>query len=315
MKGNANIIYIICCIVLVLTVQISCKNNKSSVDENSTVDKPAREIKLVEVPSMMTDPESRSKYASEHYWDDFDFNDSTYLGNRKAMNDHMGIYFFVLANTTQDAIDKPISSFVSKFFRGNATLRSYFLDAIESALYDPNSEIRNEALYIAFLKSFVGSGDVDFSLKEKYTFQLELALKNRPGAMALDFKYIDRDNRVSSLRKTNGKYILLFFYEPGCPSCKSTKQGIKESAVFKEIGSNLTYLAIYTGEDYNEWKEDLGSFPSEWIVAHDIGQELVNDKLYDLRASPTMYLLDSTHKVLLKDPDLFQLNNYLSTLL
>ena len=301
--------------MFVLPILISCKSGNKNSAEDGMVKMEAREIKLVEVPPMMTDPESRSKYASEHFWDDFDFNDSTYLGNRKKMNEHMSTYFFVLEKAPQDIVDKSISSFIRKFLRGNTTLCSYFLDAIEDALYDPNSEIRNEALYISFLKNLIASEYLDSSLKERFTFQLELALKNRPGAMSVDFKYIDSHNRVSSLHKTTGKYILVFFYEPGCPSCQYIKQGILESPVFKEMGDKLTYLAVYTGENYSEWEESIGTFPSEWIVSHDIGQELKNDKLYDVRASPTMYLLDSARKVLLKDPDLFQLDKYLSTLL
>ena len=274
----------------------------------------AKELKLVEVPPMMTNPESRSKYASEHFWDDFDFNDSTYLINRMGMNEHMSTYFFVLANTTQDVVEKSVNSFITKFSQGDSTLCSYFMSAIEDALNNPNSEIRDESLYISFLRGLISSKYVDDMAKEKYTFQLELTLKNKPGTISLDFSYIDRKNRASSLHKTVGKYILIFFYEPGCPSCNEIKQGVLESPVFKRLENNLTYLAIYTGEDHNAWKESFTSFPPNWIVAHNIGQELVNDNLYDLRASPTMYLLDATHRVLLKDPDLFQLNNYLSTL-
>ena len=314
MKGNVNIVYIICSIILILSIQVSCKNNKNRKEGNYTDKVVVKELKLVEVPPMMSNPESRSKYASEHFWDNFDFNDSTYLANRQGMNDHISTFFFVLANTTQDVIDRSFNLFIDKFLQGDTALRSYFMSAVESALHDPNSRIRNESLYISFLKEFINSRHLDQATKDKYSFQLELSLKNRPGAISIDFNYIDNKNRVSSLHKTTGRYLLIFFYEPGCPSCNSIKQGILDSSAFKGMESNLTYLAIYHGEDYTAWKESINLFPSNWIVAHDIGQEIVNDKLYDVRASPTMYLLDSAYKVLLKDPDLFQLDNYLLTL-
>jgi hypothetical protein len=311
MRVNINILCTICSIIVILSTSVSCKNRKDQKNEGPVV---AKELKFVEVPPMMTDPESRSKYASEHFWDDFDFNDSTYLINRKGMNEYMSTYFFILANTTQDVVEKSINSFITKFSQGDSTLSSYFMDAIEDALNDPNSEIRDESLYISFLRGLISSKYIDDIAKEKHSFKLELALKNRPGTISLDFSYIDNKNRVSSLHKTVGKYIFVFFYEPGCPSCNDIKQGVLESLVFKSFGNNLTYLAIYTGEDRDAWEESFTSFPPNWIVAHNIGQELANDNLYDLRASPTMYLLDATHRVLLKDPDLFQLNNYLSTL-
>ena len=303
--------YIIFCIVFTLLLPISCKNSNSEGREGTLV---IKEIQLVEIPSMITDPESRSKYASEHFWDNFDFNDSTYLADKYKMANHLATYLQILSLTTQEIAEKSLTDFTTKFTRGDATLRSFFLEEAQNILYDPNSMERNEALYISFLKNITASRNIDDITKEKYRFQLELALKNRPGATAIDFQYIDDTGRVSSLHKTNGEYILLFFFEPGCSACKDIKSGILESPTFKDIGDRLTYLAVYTGEDYNAWKESITEYPPGWITAHDMEQELVNNNLYDLRASPTMYLLDSRYQVLLKDPDLFQLNNYLSAL-
>ena len=312
MKRVVNI-YLICSIIFTMFLLASCKGGQSS-PENSA-EKTHKKLKLVEIPSMMTDPESRSKYAAEHFWDKFDFTDSTYLFNKDSLNEYIATYLQILSFTTSDVADKSLSGLSSKFLIGDLALCTYFMEILEEALYSPNSNIRNETLYISYLKHLVASKHIDPIIKEKFTFQLELALKNRPGAASIDFKYIDNKNQASSLYKTTGKYILVFFYEPGCPSCKEIKQGILDSPMFGSIGNNITYLAVYTGENYNDWKESFETFPENWIVAHDINQELINNKLYDLRASPTMYLLDNSHKVLLKDPDLFQLDNYLSTLL
>ena len=302
--------YLIYCIALLPLLQLSCKNGSDGGKKAVVV----KEVKLIEIPSMMTDLESRSKYASEHFWDNFDFNDSTYLVNKGKLSEHLTIYLQVLSITERDIADRSLADFVNKITQSNTSLRAYFFEEVENILYDPNSTDRNEDLYISFLKYLIASQHIGNAQKEKYTFHLNMAMKNLPGDRAIDFRFVDSKNRLSSLYQTKGEYILLFFYEPGCPSCKEIKQGIEESQVFGKMEAGLTYLAVYSGEDYVAWEESVASYPSDWIVAHDIGQELLNDNLYDLRASPTIYLLNKEHKVLLKDPDLFQLENYLSSL-
>ena len=303
--------YLIYCIILALFLQTSCKSGSSGNNKNAPT---AREIKLIEVPTMMSDPESRSKYVSEHFWNNFDFSDSAYLTDTLKLRNHLATYLQVRSIARQDIANKSLVDFINRFMQGNVALKSYFPEEVSNILYDPNSMGRNETMYIVFLDNMIASRYVDEATKGMYSFQLNLALKNRPGNKAVDFQYIDSKNKLSSLYKTQGEYILLFFFEPGCPSCNTTKLEIEESPAFKAMGKKLTYLAVYSGEDLAAWEDSFSSYPSNWIVAHDIGQELVNDNLYDMRASPTMYLLDKDHKVLLKDPDFFQLNNYLSAL-
>ena len=48
-----------------------------------------------------------------------------------------------------------------------------------------------------------------------------------------------------------------------------------------------------------------------WIDAYDAEQTILNQNLYDLKAIPTLYLLDKDKKVLLKDASVGQIEVYL----
>jgi hypothetical protein len=63
----------------------------------------------------------------------------------------------------------------------------------------------------------------------------------------------------------------------------------------------LTILSIYTDQDEKLWLDHLNEFPPRWIQGRDNNEFLYKNKVYDLRAIPTIYLLDSDKKVLLKD--------------
>jgi hypothetical protein len=64
----------------------------------------------------------------------------------------------------------------------------------------------------------------------------------------------------------------------------------------------LALLAVYTEGDEELWRSALDKFPAGWQVGNDASTAIRGRLLYDLKAMPTLYLLDGAHTVLLKDP-------------
>ena len=63
----------------------------------------------------------------------------------------------------------------------------------------------------------------------------------------------------------------------------------------------LTILTVYPGENIGKWVDYLLQLPAEWIHAYDQGMVITKKNLYDIKAYPTLYLLDKNKKVILKD--------------
>ena len=64
----------------------------------------------------------------------------------------------------------------------------------------------------------------------------------------------------------------------------------------------LTVLSLYPDSDVDEWRNSLPHMPQKnWINAYDDGTILTNMKLYDLKAIPSLYLLDKNKHIILKD--------------
>ena len=102
---------------------------------------------------------------------------------------------------------------------------------------------------------------------------------------------------------TKAEFTLLFFYNPECEACKEMKATLKHSAPIHHAlkTGKLALLAIYTDKDQTVWRRHLPENPPAWINGSDIDEYLYKNKLYDLRAIPTLYLLDREKRVLLKD--------------
>lgn len=89
---------------------------------------------------------------------------------------------------------------------------------------------------------------------------------------------------------------------------------LKHSAVLRQLYANkwLKVLAFYPDEDIEAWTKYQHQVPSEWLNGYDKDLSVLSDELYDLKMMPVIYLLDEDKTVLLKDPSLVQLEEYLS---
>lgn len=73
----------------------------------------------------------------------------------------------------------------------------------------------------------------------------------------------------------------------------------------------LTVLSIYPDANVDEWRKALPTLPQKhWINSYDDGEHIINKRLYDLKAIPTLYLLDKDKKVVLKDVTLREIEVY-----
>ena len=63
--------------------------------------------------------------------------------------------------------------------------------------------------------------------------------------------------------------------------------------------------------DLSEFQKHLSDFPSDWINGYDKKQMIDQKNLYDLKAIPTLYLLDKDKTVLLKDATAEEIEEYL----
>jgi hypothetical protein len=74
----------------------------------------------------------------------------------------------------------------------------------------------------------------------------------------------------------------------------------------------LQILAVYPDKDLTEWKKYAGEMPAQWINSYDHKTVIKDEDLYDLKAIPSLYLLDKTKRVLLKDADVREVERTLA---
>lgn len=239
-------------------------------------------FKLPEVPNILTTNQQRFDFVVSNYWKNFDFADTSLIRCADYTEQAFVDFINMLPNVQSSIRNKGIKAMFDKASVDSA-MYSHFMDLSEKYLYDPNSPFRNEESYIIALNSIVNCSKLDDILKIRPRYQLELALKNRIGQPATDFTYTTENGIKKSLYSAKGDRILLFFFREGCPTCKEVKEYVKQKGIDKLVE------IVWVNPDADTHIESM----------------------YDLRASPTLYLLDRSKIVLLKDAPIEQIENYL----
>ena len=253
------------------------------------------------VPSAITSPEARRVYMCEHYWDKVNLADSTFFAEIDTMQ--MVQAFMAWVGNYMDPNDGTyVEKFMAKAAKHSHSLR-YFSMLAEKVLYEPNSPLRSDELYIPVLQAQVSSEWLDKYEKLSPQYNLDLALQNRIGRPANDFRYTTGTGRTGTLYGIKAKYTLIFFNNPGCTMCKSIRDAICASPMLMKMidSGEMKVLALYPDEQLDEWHAYREHIPANWINSYDKGTVIRNKNLYDLKAIPALYLLDAEKRVLVKD--------------
>lgn len=272
----------------------------------------APKFKKVSVPVALNSPQDRADYVAKRYWTHFNFSDTTLISRPEITEQALADYIDVLHQVSPATARESISALM-RGAEADKAMFEYFCSLTERYLYDPNSPLRDEELFIPVLEYIVASPNVESIMKVRPQELLTMALKNRPGFRATDFGYVAIDGRVGRMSTILSDYTLLFFNNPGCHACGEIMQQINESKVLDMMltRGQLTILALYPDNDMKEWRKYATQIPSRWINAYDRSQRISEMELYDLKAIPTLYLLDSDKNVLLKDATFDAVERYL----
>lgn len=271
------------------------------------------ELPLPQVPAELREPSARAAYIIEHFWDAMDFADRTRSLDDAFMEQTFSNFISVFPYADESARRRA----AVRVMTAAQTDREAYMklaSVAEKYLWESDSPLKSEDFYIPFLEHITASGPADDYTLLRYRYQLEAARKNRPGSLAADFAYVDRNGRSSMLRKTPAKgSLLMIFYDPECEHCQDVMSVLRADSVLVRGVSEgwLTVLALYAGDDVVLWERSAGSLPAEWRVGR-VTSDIMGTGRYVLRSLPTLYLLDSDKRVLLKEATPAELSSRLS---
>lgn len=281
---------------------------QSNVAVNNGIDV---EFPLPAVPDDLRDTDSRLAYVLEHFWDNFDFADTTLVNQTVA---EQGISNF--ANLMQYAqgkvADDGMRCFVRHAMAGQWQIDHYSKLA-EMYFYADGSPVRSDVVYANYLRRRLeDASSLDEAVCERFKFLLSAVDRNQPGTLAADFEYTDRTGNADRLYNVYSPFTVLFFHDPDCETCQSIFPIAINDAMLQRDG--IRVLAVYPDSDLDLWKKEARQLPANWTDCRSTLGDLRTSLTYYLPAMPSFYLLDAEKNVILKDVTLEQLDSMIAQL-
>jgi hypothetical protein len=264
---------------------------------------------------MITDRTEASEYMVTHFWDTFldgEYTcDSTHVNGVSSdeVESALGMYVTLLeGNCPRSFAGKTIGEFfrkVERFTRDHpgTNVYGFFEKMVPKYLYDPNSPVRDEDLYLPYVSGLAESDMTADDLKAAYSFDAQMCSLNRVGGVAADFTFTDLSGRRCSLHGIKAGHTLLMFTNPGCQTCNETINSLVSNATVRRLveGGDLAVANIYIDLEREKWLALAKEYPSAWYNGYDQDYAIRQNRSYNVRGIPSLYVLDAEKKVLLKD--------------
>ena len=282
----------------------------------------------VQLPSMISGQQEAIEYMAVNYWNgitDVSRNypsDSVLVsGVRKgdleqkfadwtSMMDYAGPH--VWARAVGNLYDRALACELKD---SSSNVFETFAQLFQKYYYDPNSPLRNEDVYYHFVSRYASYDGLSDVMKGKYEREARLCALNRTGTKAADFRFADRRGNIRNLYDIKAELTLLFFSNPGCDACMNIINVLREDPVISSMvaSGRLAVVNIYIDEDIHAWRSYMPVYPEEWYNGFDPDMILRSNEIYAIRAIPSLYLLDSEKRVIMKDAPEERLFRYLSS--
>lgn len=287
-----------------------------------------RQIKPLQIPAIYSEPDEKLEYLALHYWDNFlsegGATDSVaILGVRKEdveqkLADFIGTLEYVPMEKAQHAVSILFGGIEKRQAQEDTSSLFYlrFTELVAKYLYDPNSPLRNEDFFLPFVRGLASSPFTDDNRRPGYEYQARMCSINQYGHKVPDFRFKDARGRKHHLYEVDSRYTMLFFSNPGCTSCKGIIDEVMSRPYIEPFIKDkvLTVVNIYIDQEIDKWLEYEPNYPRCWLTGYDYTYSIREDQTYDVRAIPSLYLLDNDLRVILKDAPTEKVLKYLDNI-
>ena len=271
-----------------------------------------RMFPVVSVPAAYTEEADQIAYAAAHYWDGYlsgtGLTDEKHLLGvpkaevEQALSDYISLLWLQplpVAQQNVACLFKAVSAVqekdtTSQFYTQFAQTAAYYF-------YDPNSPMRDEDLWLPFVAGLAESPLTRDDMRTAYRYEASMCALCPRGSIAPDISAKRPDGSRFTLHGIKAPLTLLFFTNPGCHACKEIIDQINQNLAGMVNDGELAVANIYIDEDYAAWKAYVGNYPREWYTGFDYAGTVRGEHIYDVRAIPSVYLLDAEKRIILKD--------------
>ncbi len=255
----------------------------------------------------------RYQYYKNHFFDGIDIADPSLL-RTPLLHQKINEYLDKVIIQNPDSVIQEVDMLLGKFKENEESYR-YLLVTLSNK-YETSAIMGQDEVFVHIVEKYYLTGTatwVNDDLIQKLTERIETIKPNLLGKQAPPLILTDTTFTRFALYDLKSDYIVLYFYDPDCGHCKKTTPIIYE-AYARLRAKNVEILAINTTTNVDRWKEYIHENEFDWVNLMDSYGNTNFRYYYDVRTTPTIYILDKDKKIIAKKIDGSQIEEFINTI-
>ncbi len=261
------------------------------------------------VPDSISSLEGRSNFLITHFWDFCDLKKG--FSSRAKMAGAFRDYLTFMPYANARVVHRSIAKFLKDIEKQPEDM-AFIAHKAEEFVHSDTANIFSDEIYLPFARAVVENKRSSKEERDYFEPQVKVLTATMINTSMPDISYTDRNGNKAVFAPDSSQVIILFFTEPENSDALLAKARLNadsKAASFVKDGI-LRIVAIAKTEPGEEWLNFAKTLPEDWIV----GANPDIDKIYDIRAIPSFYVVDQSGNILLKNANIDRIIAILSKL-
>jgi len=258
-------------------------------------------------------------YNRAHYFDNIDIADEGLLRSPILAN-KVKNYLKNYVVQDPDSIIAAVDMILSKA-RPTDNFKYFLIDYLNS--YASSKVVGMDAVYVHLVNKYYATAQAPWTDPEQLEKILENAKTLEPiliGKPAPDLRLQTADNQPITISGIDADYTVLMFWDPECSHCEKSMPDMNAFyKKYKPKGVELLAICTVIGTDDEKMKacpDKLKKLNTpQWINATDQYHRSQFKKIYDIKSTPRLFVLDKDKKIIMKSIGADQLGDVMDQLM
>lgn len=257
------------------------------------------------------------EYTKEHYFDNIRLNDPRLL-RTPFLFQRVDYYVHKLQVQHPDTISKAIDHVLKQMEPAEETFKFYLIHFLNH--YAKSNIVGMDAVYVHLVNKYYATGRAPWTEEEQLEKIIDNAKALEPlliGKKTPNLKLEKRDGTPIELHDIESELTVLYFWRYDCGHCKKSTPAIKEFyEKYKDKGVKLVAVcAKFTDEIPGCWEYVDEKEIGNWMHLIDTYHRSRYMKVYNIKSTPQLYILDKDKTILSKRIGAEQLEEVISRIL
>jgi thiol-disulfide isomerase/thioredoxin len=244
----------------------------------------------------------RWRYSQKHYFDNVDLADPRML-RTPFLFQRVDHYVNKLQVQHPDTIARAVEYVLEEMRPAEESFKYYLIHFLNEAA--KSKMVGMDAAYVYLVDKYYATGQAPWTDEEQLEKIIDNAKALKPlliGKIAPDIQLQTKEGKPRSLHEVDSEYTILYFWRYDCGHCKKSTPDMKAFyEKFKDKGVTLVSVCTkFTDEIEGCWDYIDENEIGDWMHLVDPYHRSRYMKVYNIKSTPQLYILDRNKEILSK---------------